>query len=355
MPPLFTVFLCVLLFAASAIGAEPDRTSDVQAWEKLLAQKKELSSMSPPALEGPEFKKFLTEYSRRAGELADAFKAFHDKNPNNREGRDAWRQWLNYLDAAAQGSPERALERDKTEQKLLAHPNLSRNQRESIRWNQVDRIRDLAERERFVRSIKGEFKADSAFVPYQLLNIAEFTDPEHARQLVEEVLQLTGTAREHAHQRQEALKLREKLDRIGQPLELKFTALDGAPIDLEDFSGKVVLIDFWATWCSPCIVGIPKVRALWEKHRPEGFEVICISYDTDREKLEKFIQKNSMPWPQFFSPEGNDAPLVTAFGKPGPPAYWLVDRNGLLADVSGWNDLEGKVKRLLTQKAQGSN
>ena len=101
------------------------------------------------------------------------------------------------------------------------------------------------------------------------------------------------------------------------------------------------------------MAGLPKLRKAWEKHRAEGFEVICISYDSDREKLEQFIKKNSLPWPQFFTPDGTDAPLVTAFGKPGPPAYWMVGRDGLLADISGWNDFEGKIEKLLAKKPPG--
>jgi peroxiredoxin len=342
---IYFAFVASVTVASPIAGAENDLKVQFEALE---AKKKELSGMRPTELEGPEFEKFLKEYSKRAGEIADAFKAFYQSNKESKEGREAWDEWMDHLDLAAQGIPERKTELEETEKRFLADPNLSKAFREQIRWSQVDRIRDLGERERFARSVKDEFSGTS-FISHHLLFIAQFTDTEHACALVEEVLKMPRSEHERTYWEGQALELRAKLDRVGKPLELTFTALDGDEIDLKNYSGKVVLIDFWATWCPPCVVGLPKVRALWEKHREEGFEVICISYDTDRKTLESFIRKNSLPWPQYFSEEGNNAPLVAKFGKPGPPAYWLVDRSGKLADISGWNDLEGKVKRLISK------
>lgn len=329
--------------------ADPLMADEEPNWDQLMARKKEFSAMQPSKAEGEEFEQFLKDFSTRAGELAEAFKAYYERNPESKEGREAWRQWMNHLDLAAHRFPQRRIELEEAEKNLLADAKLRKEFREQIRWNQVDRIRDLAEMERFVRSVKDEFTG-SSFLSHHLLNIASFSDADHARKLVDEVLKLPRPNHEREYWEGEAMKLKSKLDRIGKPVELKFTALDGAKIDLGDYAGKVVLIDFWATWCGPCIAGIPKLRKIWETHRNEGFEIVGISYDQDRKALEKFVQKNSIPWPQFYSESGNEAPLVVEFGKPGPPAYWLVDRNGILADISGLNDMEKKVKRLLAEK-----
>jgi thiol-disulfide isomerase/thioredoxin len=345
----FSLTICVYLLLWGGLGFAAEGLE----WEALQARKKEFSDMKPEKADGEAFDLFVREYSSRAGELADAFRVFHEQNPTSKEGREAWRQWLNYLDLAAQRIPGRKAELVETEKRLLADPSLSKTFRESIRWNQADRIYDLGEREQFVRSVEGEFSGTS-FISHHLLNIAEFTDAKHARALVDEVLKMPRSEHEREYWEGQAKAMKEKLERIGQPMELKFTAVDGRKIDLKDYRGKVVLLDFWATWCGPCIAGLPKLREIWQRHRGAGFEVICISYDSERKVLEKFVEKNSIPWPQFFSEEGNKAELVTRFGKPGPPAYWLVDRNGKLAEVSAWNDLEGKVKQLLAQKKDPS-
>jgi peroxiredoxin len=144
------------------------------------------------------------------------------------------------------------------------------------------------------------------------------------------------------------------LDRIGHPVRLKFIALDGRMVDLEKLHGKVVLLEFWATWCAPCVGGIPQIKTAWDALHKDGFDVIGLSYDTDRAALERFLKKNHLPWPQFFSSKGKDAALIKAFGQPGPPAYWLVDQQGVLVGVNAHQDLEQKVSHLLAGKRSGA-
>ena len=89
-----------------------------------------------------------------------------------------------------------------------------------------------------------------------------------------------------------------------KPLDLKFTAADGHEVDLAQMRGKVVLIDFWATWCGPCVAELPNVLKAYEKLHPKGFEIVGISLDSDRAKLETFIKEKNMTWPQFFDGQG---------------------------------------------------
>ena len=78
--------------------------------------------MRPPRADGPEWDRFVNDFSIRAGELADAFKVFYDRNPGGKEGREAWRDWMNYLDMAAQRLPERKAELEAAEKRALADP-----------------------------------------------------------------------------------------------------------------------------------------------------------------------------------------------------------------------------------------
>jgi peroxiredoxin len=367
-------FLCLssCLFAddvSNAVANDP--------WKELLVAQQSFHESRPPSLEREEFDAFLAEYAEKAGKLADRFKDYQVRFPGSTNAAGAWENWMSLLDIAAHGSAARRAELERAEQQCLADPKLSPRQRSTIRYRQVERLDNVAERERLVRKVKGEDERPTDFFCHHMLNIAEFSEYPHSREIVEEILKLTEATptreeyratgrtstnelawkawlsgekgiRDMHHGR--ALELKKQLDRIGHPLQLQFTALDGTKIDLENYRGKVVLLDFWATWCPPCVGGLPAVKSVWQKLHKEGFEVIGMSYDEERETLEKFLRKNDLPWPQFFDSAGKDAPLIQSLGQPGPPAYWLIDRQGLVSDLNAHDNLEKKVKQLLDLK-----
>ena len=109
--------------------------------------------------------------------------------------------------------------------------------------------------------------------------------------------------------------------------------LDGKPVSLADYRGKLVLIDFWATWCGPCIAELPNVKAVYEKYHDKGFEIIGISLDTDEAALRKFIRKNQLPWRQVFDGKRWETPLVQQYSVRGIPAQFLIDREGRVISV----------------------
>jgi thiol-disulfide isomerase/thioredoxin len=76
--------------------------------------------------------------------------------------------------------------------------------------------------------------------------------------------------------------------------------LAGEPLSIAKFKGKVVLVDFWATWCGPCRGELPNVLAAYKKYHDKGFEIIGISLDRDENALKSFIKENGMVWPQYF-------------------------------------------------------
>lgn len=125
----------------------------------------------------------------------------------------------------------------------------------------------------------------------------------------------------------------EGLKRIGKPLKLKFTALSGKKIDLADYRGKVVLVDFWATWCKPCLTEIPGMIKLYDEKKKEGFEIIGISFDKDKQEMLDYAKKAGMTWPQYFDGKGWDNKLGKTFGIKSIPATFLVDRKGVLRAV----------------------
>jgi thiol-disulfide isomerase/thioredoxin len=89
-----------------------------------------------------------------------------------------------------------------------------------------------------------------------------------------------------------------------KPLDLKFTALDGRAVDFASLRGKVVLLDFWATWCGPCVEEVPHVVAAYRKYHDQGFEIVGVSLDQDKDAVQAFTAANGMTWPQYFDGQG---------------------------------------------------
>lgn len=178
-----------------------------------------------------------------------------------------------------------------------------------------------------------------------LLAVASQGDAAKARSLVREIE--TSKAPDEAKER--ARGLLAKLDAVGKPLDIKFTAVDGRSVDLTAMKDKVVLVDFWATWCGPCVAELPNVKETYQQLQPKGFEIVGISFDSDKAKLESFVKEKSIAWPQFFDGKGWKNEFGVKYGISGIPTMWLVDKKGILRDMNARQDLAGKVEKLLAE------
>jgi thiol-disulfide isomerase/thioredoxin len=135
-----------------------------------------------------------------------------------------------------------------------------------------------------------------------------------------------------------------------QPLELKFTAIDGTEIDFAKLRGKVVLLDFWASWCGPCVAEAPNVLAAYKKLHDRGFEIVGISLDQDRAAMQKAIERLGLPWAQHFDGKGWENEIAQRFGIRSIPATWLFDKQGKLRTTGlRGQELEPGVEQLLKE------
>ena len=134
-----------------------------------------------------------------------------------------------------------------------------------------------------------------------------------------------------------------------------FTALDGSHLSLESLTGKVVLIDFWATWCGPCREALPHVKEIAKKFAGQPLVVISISMDSDDTKWKDFVEKNGMTWLQYR--DGRfEGPVARMFAVNAIPATFTIDADGLLQDQHvGDADIEGKIKKLVARAAESAN
>ncbi|MGA2541583.1 MAG: TlpA disulfide reductase family protein [Verrucomicrobiota bacterium] len=126
--------------------------------------------------------------------------------------------------------------------------------------------------------------------------------------------------------------------------------LDGKPMSVAAYKGKVVMIDFWATWCGPCVGEVPNVAAVYQKYHDKGFEIIGVSLDRDgdKDKLISFTKDHNMPWRQYFDGKFWQNDLAVKYGIQSIPATFLLDTSGkIIAKNVRGEALEPAVKKAL--------
>ena len=138
----------------------------------------------------------------------------------------------------------------------------------------------------------------------------------------------------------------------GNTIQLTGTLLDGSKLDWESYRGKVVLVDFWATWCGPCRAEVPNVLKMYQAYHDKGFEVLGISLDERREQADSYIKQTNIPWASMFSDNpaerGWNNPMAVRYGITGIPRAILVDREGKVVHMTARGAKLGQeLRRLL--------
>lgn len=128
--------------------------------------------------------------------------------------------------------------------------------------------------------------------------------------------------------------------------------LDGKEISLDAYKGKVLLLDFWATWCGPCVAELPNVVKCYGEFHDKGFEVLGVSLDQDRKKLDDFISTKQIPWRQYFDGKGWQNEVASAWQVHSIPRTYLVDHEGKVRYIGARGEaLAPAIKTLLERAA----
>ena len=151
------------------------------------------------------------------------------------------------------------------------------------------------------------------------------------------------------------LKQQEEVKKVQSELAVgsKFPDFDekdlaGKPFSVASLKGKVVLVDFWATWCEPCVGELPNVLKAYDKYHPKGFEILGISLDSEKGKLTGFIEKQKMTWQQYFDGKGWQNKLAGKYGVNSIPATFLLDGDGkIIAKNLRGEALEAELAKAL--------
>ena len=189
----------------------------------------------------------------------------------------------------------------------------------------------------------------TALVQLEFAGYLKMQDPVSAESIFRD-LENSKNLHVAAMAQQEMLALQSTRNLAKQPLDMKFVAVDGSQVDLSKLRGKVVLVDFWATWCGPCRMEIPNVVAVYNQLHKDGFEIVGVSLDQNKDQMLKYTQQIGMTWPQYFDGKawGND--ISTRYGINSIPTAWLVDKKGFVRSTEARGpDLATQVKALLAE------
>ena len=358
---------CVAAEAAPA--PQPTATTTNLAAAADLAWKQLQKALRPPAPpEGWRTNSPTQEereaFNKRNGELAaqvaDMASEFYTRFPDHPKAQVARQRELDMRKTAVQlGNVKQVSRLNELQDARAKDTQTEPEERFLLRWRSIEREAmksGPAGSPAFLDEVqKGLFALQKEFperpevydLMMQLLEIrSQEGEADQARALARALIE--SSIREEA--KEGVRRMIRKFDFLGKPLQLKFTAVDGREVDLEKMRGKVVLIDFWASWCGPCMAALPRVKAAYEKLQARGFEIIGINLDEDKAQMQRVLTSANMTWPQSFDGKKWEGPLVTRFGIMGIPALWLVDKRGVVRHLTIEPNLTEKVEKLLEEK-----
>ena len=339
-----------------SVHADGTNLTPAQAWSALTNFSLPTPPMewqtNPPTQE--QLSKFDDEQAAQAGALADRARDFYTRFSSDPNARRACVTEIEALKQATHfGATNRLADLDARERVVLAETNAPEGLRYELRVDLLGRELQAraaagadmnAEVERAGRALVKEFP--NGQMGYEILmELAMNADLMKMHELGElmansggpEVLTDLGKG------------LQRRIDAVGNPLPIEFKAVDGRAVNLTTLSNKVVLVDFWATWCPGCVALSPVIKKLYDRFHTNGLDVVGINFDDNTNRAQRFISEEGLAWPQYFGGRGPDNKFGREYSINAIPAVWLADRKGIVRDIHGTTDLEAKVAKLMAE------
>jgi len=258
--------------------------------------------------------------------------------------------------------PGLGAEATETASELKALVTKVQNKLHEGKKSEADLSAELKDFDALIEKHKGEKTDEAAQIVYMkaMLYLEVLDKGDNAIELVQQIKKDypdTQTAKsaddvlENMKQHEAAQKVQRTLVEGGKFPDFDEKDLAGKPLSVANYKGKIVLIDFWATWCAPCVGELPNVVKAYEKHHDKGFEIIGISLDQNEAGLKNFTKDRNMPWQQYFDGKGWGNKLAQKYGVQSIPATFLIDGEGKIIG----RDLRGEALEEAVSKALAKN
>jgi thiol-disulfide isomerase/thioredoxin len=342
----FGLALVILAFGPVAPGQEPVEAD----WTKLVQLENRTEEKVAAGENSVEF------YAQRNQDLFNAARAYLQKYPNDPRAGTALEWELESAEFSGSAAQRRNLldQLEKESRDFVASHSLPGSLRAQItvhlihqRLNNDGLITNESAPilERQIADYLQENPADPKKLSLQIAraNLLYRVDAQRAKTFLEEL------TRDPDPQLAQAARMRlAKAELLGKPLDLHFTATDGSVIDLARLRGKVVLIDFWASWCPDCVRELPEVQKLAQNYRASDLVILGISLDRDRQAMVNFLSKKGIGWPIYYDGRGWNNAYAVQYGVRQIPEIWIINKDGIVettsADIS---TVDETVQRLI--------
>ena len=329
--PLRRFFAGIAAFTgiATAAIASTMPTAPEQSWQHIEDLRKQLAADAPPGINEVDFSAPIER------DLHTAAADFSQRFPDDPHRWDAELLELKTVQFPTPPAERRAVfeKQEALAARILAAPGASatikQNAERAVIFEHLDHL-DLVDTPEQAAALEARLtdfiarhpddpKANALQV--RRLDLLEKSDPAKAAVLLQTLSENTDPkVADAARGRQ--------LQRVlaTAPLDWKFTAVDGTPVDLTQWRGKYVLVDFWASWCPDCLREMPEVVEAYRQYHDKGLEIVGVSLDHDHDALTAFTKKHAMPWPQQYDGQGWNNVYAVRYGVRGIPEMWLMDR-----------------------------